>query len=29
LLLADGVGPIYRAGRGSLRAELRGVLAAL
>jgi hypothetical protein len=29
LLLADGAGPLYRAGRGSLAAELRGVLAAL
>jgi hypothetical protein len=29
LLLADGVGPLYRAGRIGLRAELRGVLAAL
>jgi hypothetical protein len=29
LLLSDGTGPLYRAGRGSLAAELRGVLAAL
>ncbi|CAN5547597.1 hypothetical protein BH09ACT7_BH09ACT7_10050 [soil metagenome] len=29
LLLSDGVGPVYRTGRGSLAAELRGVLAAL
>ncbi|BBY60789.1 hypothetical protein [Mycolicibacterium sarraceniae] len=29
LLLADGTGPLYRNGRGSLAAELRGVLAAL
>ena len=29
LLLSDGTGPMYRAGRGSLAAELRGVLAAL
>ncbi|MET0702298.1 MAG: hypothetical protein ABWY93_21805 [Mycobacterium sp.] len=29
LLLGDGVGPVYRTGRGSLAAALRGVLAAL
>jgi hypothetical protein len=29
MLLADGAGPLYRNGRGSLAAELRGVLAAL
>jgi len=29
MLLSDGTGPLYRAGRGSLAAELRGVLAAL
>jgi hypothetical protein len=29
ILLSDGTGPLYRAGRGSLAAELRGVLAAL
>lgn len=29
LLLADGTGPLYRAGHGSLAAEIRGVLAAL
>jgi hypothetical protein len=29
LLLADGAGPLYATGRGSLSAELRGVLAAL
>jgi hypothetical protein len=29
LLLSDGAGPLYRNGRGSLAAELRGVLAAL
>ena len=29
LLLADAGGPLYAAGRGSLPAELRGVLAAL
>lgn len=29
MLLSDGSGPLYRAGRGSLAAELRGVLAAL
>ena len=29
MLLADGGGPLYRNGRGSLAAELRGVLAAL
>ncbi|NTY60575.1 hypothetical protein [Mycolicibacterium sphagni] len=29
LLLADGTGPLYSNGRGSLAAELRGVLAAL
>jgi hypothetical protein len=29
LLLSDGRGPLYRPGRGSLTAELRGVLAAL
>ena len=29
LLLGDGVGPVYRSGRGSLAAALRGVLAAL
>jgi hypothetical protein len=29
LLLSDGTGPLYRSGRGSLAAELRGVLAAL
>jgi hypothetical protein len=29
LLLSDGTGPLYRNGRGSLAAELRGVLAAL
>ena len=29
MLLADGTGPLYRNGRGSLAAELRGVLAAL
>jgi hypothetical protein len=29
MLLSDGVGPVYRSGRGSLAAELRGVLAAL
>jgi hypothetical protein len=29
LLLADGRGPLYRTGRGSLNAQLRGVLAAL
>jgi hypothetical protein len=29
MLLSDGVGPVYRTGRGSLAAALRGVLAAL
>ncbi|GAY16990.1 hypothetical protein [Mycobacterium sp. shizuoka-1] len=29
MLLSDGTGPLYRNGRGSLGAELRGVLAAL
>lgn len=29
ILLSDGTGPLYRSGRGSLAAELRGVLAAL
>lgn len=29
LLLSDGRGPLYRPGRGSLTAQLRGVLAAL
>lgn len=29
MLLSDGRGPLYRNGRGSLAAELRGVLAAL
>jgi hypothetical protein len=29
MLLSDGSGPLYRNGRGSLAAELRGVLAAL
>jgi hypothetical protein len=29
MLLADGTGPLYRQGRRSLAAELRGVLAAL
>jgi hypothetical protein len=29
LLISDGRGPLYRSGRGSLGAELRGVLAAL
>ncbi|HEY5844747.1 MAG TPA: hypothetical protein VIU87_25375 [Mycobacterium sp.] len=29
LLLADGAGPLYVTGRGSLAAQLRGVLAAL
>jgi hypothetical protein len=29
LLLSDGTGPLYHSGRGSLAAELRGVLAAL
>jgi hypothetical protein len=29
LALTDGAGPLYRAGRGSLAAQLRGVLAAL
>lgn len=29
LLLSDGTGPLYRNGRGSLAADLRGVLAAL
>ena len=29
MLLGDGTGPLYHAGRGSLPAELRGVLAAL
>ncbi|TGD88210.1 hypothetical protein BayCH28_10620 [Mycolicibacterium sp. CH28] len=29
IMLADGTGPLYRYGRGSLAAELRGVLAAL
>jgi hypothetical protein len=29
MLLSDGRGPLYRYGRGSLAAELRGVLAAL
>jgi hypothetical protein len=29
LLLADGRGPLYRSGAGSLNAALRGVLAAL
>ncbi len=29
MLLSDGRGPMYRNGRGSLAAELRGVLAAL
>lgn len=29
MLLSDGTGPLYRNGRGSLAAELRGVLAAL
>ncbi|TDO12305.1 hypothetical protein EV580_4031 [Mycobacterium sp. BK086] len=29
LLISDGRGPLYRNGRGSLAAELRGVLAAL
>lgn len=29
LLLSDGGGPLYQPGRGTLRAELRGVLAAL
>jgi hypothetical protein len=29
LLISDGRGPLYRTGRGSLAAELRGVLAAL
>jgi hypothetical protein len=29
LALTDGTGPLYRAGRGSLAAQLRGVLAAL
>jgi hypothetical protein len=29
LLLGDGAGPLYQGGRGSLAAELRGVLAAL
>jgi hypothetical protein len=29
MLLSDSRGPLYRSGRGSLAAELRGVLAAL
>lgn len=29
ILLSDGTGPLYQEGRGSLPAELRGVLAAL
>ena len=29
MLLSDGRGPLFRSGRGSLPAELRGVLAAL
>ncbi len=29
MMLSDGAGPLYRHGRGSLAAELRGVLAAL
>jgi hypothetical protein len=29
LLLSDGSGPLYQPGRGSLAAQLRGVLAAL
>ncbi|OYN78453.1 hypothetical protein [Mycolicibacterium sphagni] len=29
LLLCDGSGPLYQGGRGSLAAELRGILAAL
>lgn len=29
MLLSDGTGPLYRSGRGSLAADLRGVLAAL